>query len=90
MGEAPMVVREASGRAGSGDIGSAQANCEPGERATGGGAQVVLGAEKIELYEPGGIPVPSAEDETPTGWDVEWRNTSAAEDVLSVYVICAS
>jgi Collagen triple helix repeat (20 copies) len=97
-GEAPigaheppeLVVHRNSGRAGPGDMGSVEANCESGELATGGGAQVVLGTEKIELYEPGGMPVPSGENEMPTGWHVAWHNTSTAEDIVTVYVVCTS
>jgi hypothetical protein len=87
-----VVVRYGQGGAGVGGLGIAQAKCEPGERATGGGGtEVVSGShEKVVFYTPGGAPLPPTPGATPTGWSVEWLNTGATEDLVSVYVICAS
>jgi hypothetical protein len=90
-GATKVVVRSAQADAESFNTGHAQANCASGERATGGGMQLILGnVEHVFFYEPGGIPVPETTGATPTGWFAEWFNSSPELDGFRVYVICAS
>jgi hypothetical protein len=73
-----------------GNNGSAQASCNSGERATGGGVQL-LGGNSVKLwyFEPGGVPL-MTNGYTPTGWQAVWYNESGATDTLQVYAVCAS
>jgi hypothetical protein len=71
--------------------GHAQANCEAGERATGGGTELVTGEiTNLKFVNTGGTPAPPGQGATPTGWYNEWINQSGMTDTVRVYVICAS
>jgi hypothetical protein len=90
-GATKVVVRSAAAFAESFNTAHAQANCSAGERATGGGMQLIAGnVEHVFYYETGGIPVPGTTGATPTGWFAEWFNSSTELDGFRVYVICAS
>jgi hypothetical protein len=71
--------------------GGGQANCNPGERATGGGVAMISGnAANIVYFQPGGAPTPPSQGATPTGWTSSWYNTSGQTDTFRVYAICAA
>jgi hypothetical protein len=90
-GATNVVVRFAEATSTAGSNGFAQANCSPGERATGGGVEMNAGDSKdVWYFQPGGRPVPPTQGATPTGWYASWYNESATNDTFHVYVICAS
>jgi hypothetical protein len=74
---------EISTAANSNDNG--RADCNPGERATGGGVELEGGnAARIFYFEPGGIPV----GDPPTGWSSSWF--AEVTSLVRVYAVCAS
>jgi hypothetical protein len=86
-----VVVRFAQVETLGGAAGRAQANCQNGERATGGGTELALGEiTRTFFLDTGGRPVPETQGATPTGWSNEWINQSGVTDTIRVYVICAS
>lgn len=67
---------------------NATASCLPGERATGGGVELVLGnASEIFYFAPGGRPTPRGG--TPTGWSSLWV-IAQGEATIRVYAICVA
>jgi hypothetical protein len=71
--------------------GSGQADCNPGERATGGGVAMIDGiGANVTYFQPGGAPTPTGQGVTPTGWTSSWYNTSGQTDTFRVYAICAA
>jgi hypothetical protein len=90
-GATKVVVRTAEATTLNGEDGRAQANCEPGERATGGGTELDSGqVQNLWFFDTGGRPVPNTQGATPTGWRNEWFNNSGETAIIFVYVICAS
>jgi hypothetical protein len=91
-GASNVIVRTAEEATKPGELGGAKAQCNPGERATGGGAAVVKGAPESAFYkEPGGVPYPNGAGEVPTSWTATWFNESGVETItVRVFVICAS
>jgi len=68
--------------------GNATAQCNPGERATGGGH---AGGGTADVWKvAASYPTPSTTGATPTGWSVDAQNTTGAAYFLGAYVICAS
>jgi hypothetical protein len=63
------------------------ANCAPGERATGGGANNVAtpGLNIIQS-----APEPFGAGATPTGWQVTYHNTTGSSRPVFVYAVCAA
>jgi hypothetical protein len=88
-GATNVVVHFGEGTVGNGSVGEATANCNAGERATGGGPQLWNGADTGNDYLDS-MPVPSGTGETPTGWRVVWDNQSGGSDTIHVYAVCAS
>lgn len=90
-GATNVVVRYAEITTGTLNDGSAEAKCDPGERATGGGVEMYSGnAVKVWYFDPGGRPFPRTRGATPTGWSASWYNESVSTDSFRVYAICAS
>jgi hypothetical protein len=90
-GATSVVVRYAEVTTSNGANGQTQANCNAGERATGGGVEMDSGNSKdVWYFTPGGRPVPNTQGATPTGWFADWFNESGSTDTFRVYVICAS
>jgi|SRR5919108_3096166 hypothetical protein len=70
---------------------SLTANCNPGERATGGSSELQSGSiTSLFFFEPGGEPVPGSQGSTPTGWKASWYNSDNSSKTIRVSVICAS
>ena len=68
--------------------GQATAQCNPGERATGGGND---GGGNASVWKVAtSTPTPNTNGATPTGWRVDAQNMSGASYFLGAYVICAS
>jgi hypothetical protein len=88
-GATNVVVRFGEGTAANTAVGEATANCNAGERATGGGPQLWNGGDTGNDYLDS-MPVPSGTGETPTGWRVVWDNVSGGSDTIHVYAVCAS
>ncbi|MEX2195318.1 MAG: hypothetical protein WD844_08530 [Thermoleophilaceae bacterium] len=63
-------------------------NCEPGERATGGGSETVAGSNLDQLFFFGDDPV--LDGTTPVGWHDNVFNDTAFSATWRVYVICAA
>jgi hypothetical protein len=90
-GATKVVVRTAEATTPNVENGEAQANCAPGERATGGGTKLAVGqVQNLWFFDTGGRPVPNTPGATPTGWYNQWFNNSGSTDTIEVYVICAS
>jgi collagen triple helix repeat protein len=64
--------------------GSSQADCNAGERATGGGGLVASGGAELGLRY--SIPIPAGSGSTPTGWFVFGEPGTSVQ----AYVVCAS
>jgi hypothetical protein len=80
-----VVVRFVDQSSSANTNGNAQANCDSGERATGGGVQLRAGdASHIFYFQPGGIPVGNP----PTGWRSSWFAEVASD--VRVFAVCAS
>jgi hypothetical protein len=80
--------------AGNGGIGHPEANCKPGERATGGGVYneqqvgTLLVTSSYPLPNPTSPPS-TGDGQTPTGWRVWLKNNTAGSDyTINAYVIC--
>ncbi len=69
-------------------LGAATASCQPGERATGGGA-LPLAPPSAEVVPAGGAPVPNGEGDVPTGWQGFVFNGSMGAVQMVAYAICA-
>jgi hypothetical protein len=97
-GATKVVVRTGSTSIGVGQLGDAQANCNPGERATGGGEFVSPNSgspdETIRFSAPSlqssQFVQPASAGDVPDAWAVEVLNNASASRQLSVYVVCAS
>jgi hypothetical protein len=99
-GATNVVVRTASASvgAGPGQLGDAQAKCNPGERATGGGEFVSPNSgspdETIRFSAPSlqssQFVQPANAGEVPDAWAVEVLNNASASRTLNAYVVCAS
>jgi hypothetical protein len=97
-GATNVVVHIAETKTSTHGNGFAQANCNAGERATGGGVQMGPGnSVDVWYFQPGGRPSLSGhtgqelkDGETPTAWYASWYNESPSEDTFHVYVICAA
>jgi hypothetical protein len=95
-----VVVRTGSNTvsAGPAQLGDAQANCNPGEHATGGGEFVSPDSgspdETIRFSAPSlqssQFVQPASAGEVPDAWAVEVLNNSASSRLLYVYVVCVS
>lgn len=69
---------------------STPANCNPGEVAVGGGGLVTGSSGGIGVMS-GSRPQPEVVGNTPTGWRLSARNTSATGQITAqAYVVCAS
>ena len=93
-GATNVVARTASGVSlTDGSTGSATVQCQPGERATGGGG-VISAAGNRTLVQSGPVDVsgtfPIASGAVPTGWSVEVRNQTGLAQTPSVYAVCAA
>jgi hypothetical protein len=71
-----------------GGVGLATAQCNPGERATGGGNSISGSASTWKVGE--SFPTPGTAGATPTGWRVDAQNTSGGAQNLVAIVICSS
>jgi hypothetical protein len=99
-GATKVVVRTttAAVAAGPDQLGEAQANCNAGERATGGGEFISPSqggpVETIRISAPGvqssAFPGPAVGGDVPDSWYVEVLNNSASAQSLTTYVVCAS
>jgi hypothetical protein len=70
---------------------SATAQCNPGERATGGGWSQAMGDAANTLILRNGEPTPNTVPGTPTGWTVQLFNNDATDpQTYTVWVICAA
>jgi hypothetical protein len=84
-----LAVRAATG------TGRITVSCQPGERATGGGAHSFHGyvtasapaADPNATYTSGGI---TAQGYTPTTWTAAARDTSGGEADVTAWVVCAN
>jgi hypothetical protein len=89
-GATNLTVRRVDGPPGltANEFHSLTPQCEPGERATGGGP-IVFGypGDQVKI----GWSVPSTEGETPTGWWIGVQTGVANPGAsVSAYVVCAS
>jgi hypothetical protein len=66
--------------------GSVQANCAPGEVATGGGGND-QGNSEAHIFQ--SSPVPFAANDTPTAWAVFWKAGATAVTPIA-YALCAT
>lgn len=92
-GATDVIVRYATATTPNNEGGSAEANCHPGEVATGGGTELFTGLVNNQLVftTPGGVPTPhEPEGERPTGWYAGWSNKTGAVVTIRVYAVCAS
>lgn len=71
-----------------GTVGTATATCQPGERATGGGALPASPPTAI-TFVLGGAPVPSGDGDVPTAWVAYLLNNDMGTAQLVAYAICA-
>jgi hypothetical protein len=83
-----VVVRTAqgaipAGTTGAPGCGSATASCNPGERATGGGASIAGVHAQLTDSSPASI-------NPPTSWFGQGKDTDSTTDNVNVYVLCAS
>jgi hypothetical protein len=88
-GATNVVVRFVEGNVNNGGVIEQTANCNAGERATGGGAQLWNGGDAGSVVI-ASSPVPNGQGETPTGWHVVWENKSGGTQTIHTYAICAS
>jgi hypothetical protein len=91
-GTTNVVVRSTQVTSAGGSDGSGTAQCDFGERATGGGLHITGSTTAfIFLTEPGGIPVPNGAGATPISWFASWHNanTGGTTATVTIYVICA-
>lgn len=86
-GATNVVVRTASTDVNNNTTGILNADCNPGEKATGGGFRT-LNATGFQTFN--SRPNPLTAGATPTGWHVEARNTTGAEAALDAFVVCSS
>jgi hypothetical protein len=90
-GATNVVVRSTQVPSANGTDGSGTAQCNFGERATGGGVQIAGGSSAtMFLAQPGGIPVPNAPGATPISWFASWHNATGGNATVTIYVICAA
>lgn len=97
-GATHVVVRTGSATVGSGNLGDAQADCNPGEHATGGGEFISPNSgapvETIRISAPSlqssEFIQPAGAGDVPDAWMVEVLNNSASDQLLYAYVVCAS
>ena len=90
-GATSVTIRQADTVTPTDSSGAQTAKCNPGERATGGGVQLVSGSSINQWYfEPGGMPYRNAPGTAPTGWRAAWFNASASTNTIRVYVVCAA
>jgi hypothetical protein len=74
-------------------FGSAQASCQPGERATGGGVYNESSVYYLVVTSSyptpnSGSPPPTGNGKVPTGWKVWIGNTGTGPQTVNAYVIC--
>jgi hypothetical protein len=89
-GATNVVVRFGDTVTSNGQSGSHLTNCNPGERATGGGAALAGGSAINLFYTEPGRPNPSTVGAHPTGWAASWFNNSGSTDTIRVFAVCAS
>ncbi len=73
----------------------AEANCNSGERATGGGVYNESNVNSVFVTSSYPLPNPTSRPatgngQTPTGWRVWVRDTSGGQQIVNAYVICTS
>jgi hypothetical protein len=68
-------------------IVTATAECNAGERATGGGG---TSGNATGVHLKHSAPTPSAQGETPSGWSATYENTSGSPAVIRAWVVCAA
>jgi Collagen triple helix repeat (20 copies) len=85
-GATNVVVRTNSLTLPSTANGSVIASCNPGERATGGGAA----GSSAGLVAYADSPFGGSTTTAPVGWSAQATNTSGSSQTLTVYVVCAS
>jgi hypothetical protein len=93
-----VVVRTGSASIGAGTLGDAQANCNSGERATGGGEFVSVNSGSIDetirfsapSLQSADFVQPAGPGDVPDAWAVEVANNAGTARTLNVYVVCAS
>jgi hypothetical protein len=91
-GATRVVTRTSLGSsaATNGGSGVAAVNCEPGERATGGGYLYENGVLRDTVVD---VDRPIVTGDVPTGWNVAYTNDGGANSValrVRVYAICAA
>ncbi len=84
-----VVVRFIEVNVPNGGLVEQTANCNAGERATGGGSQLWTGGD-AGTSTTASSPAPNGQGETPTGWHVGWENKSGGTQTIHIYAICAS
>ena len=83
-----MVVRiEETTDPVSGSAAAPEANCDEGERATGGGVAILEAEEGDYIQQT--FPLPQDAGETPTGWSGMVFVTTVGGKQLRTYVVCA-
>lgn len=92
-GATNVVLRISTKSVGPGGSVFGTANCNPGERATGGGA--VLDTESSQTQVEGSEPTVSTDEqpkagEIPDGWETGLFNGTAGTETATFYVVCAS
>jgi hypothetical protein len=97
-GATKVVVRTGSASISAGTLGDAQANCNAGEHATGGGEFVSVNSGSIDetirfsapSLQSSQFVQPAAAGDAPNAWAVEVANNAGTARTLNVYVVCAS
>jgi len=81
-------MRAADGSVGPGQNATLEANCDAGEKATGGGGELGGNFDVGDAIARS-VPIGSGSSTAPTGWRVEVVNGGAATKAFTVWAICA-
>jgi hypothetical protein len=81
-----VQVRQVQATVPAGELEGVDVDCQPGERATGGG--FIYGSEELNAIVSRPQFDPSIR--TPTGWNVTVRNHDGTNHVVFVFAVCAS
>lgn len=84
-----VVRRSAAVDVPNGTVGTATASCQPGERATGGGALPASAPVNGLVAVLGDGPVPNGDGDVPTGWQAYMVNGDMGTPQLIAYAVCA-